>query len=191
MNVFSGRSSRASALVGVWIAGCAASLVALWSVDGPPVSLPPSGRAEYADWLSSGQALDTFAGLGRVSATIALGYLLLAALLQVAVCTWGSAGLRKRVGRFNPAPVAALVAVAVAGTGSLAGASPSSAPGPDPIPPPTMVMVEPDLPVEEDLPVEPPEVSAGTRGIRGTRGTRGCGPAGARNADAHRRCATG
>ncbi len=57
--------------------------------------------------------MDALAGVCRLASTVALGYLLVAALVHIVALTCGSDRARLLTARLNPAPVATMVALAV------------------------------------------------------------------------------
>ncbi|MCZ7629048.1 MAG: hypothetical protein M5U19_08270 [Microthrixaceae bacterium] len=136
----------------LWLATCAAAVMALWSVEEPRFDPPPSNPGAWSQWASGRDVLDATAGISRLLATAALGYLLLVSVAHLFALAWGPTGLHRFTARLSPKPVAALAATAVLGGSPLAAAMGTSggppAGGDDPvaIPAPVMRVVEDDGP---------------------------------------------
>ena len=109
----------------VWIAVCGASLAALWSITDPRFEPPSASLSEFGGWWGSRDPLDAVAALCRVAASVALGYLALAATALLTSSFASLPRLRRTIARLNPAPVAGLVTAATVMAAPAAGAAPA------------------------------------------------------------------
>lgn len=136
----------------LWVSACAGALALLWAVEETRFAPPPPNPAGWSRWASGRDVLDATAGVSRVLATVALGYLLFASVAHLLALAWGPAGLRRITARLSPAPVAALAATAVLGGSPLAAAMGSPGPhtggddDPGGIPAPVMRVIDDDAP---------------------------------------------
>lgn len=133
------------------------------------LSGPPAGPAGWEHWWSGREPLDAVAAIAALGASLAIGWLLLAATVHLVASCWGGRRLRTVTGRLMPSTMAALVAAAAFGSG------PAGAMATRPLPPagtadgtapPTMAVLDgedpttasppPTMRVEGADQVEPP-----------------------------------
>ena len=107
-----------------WIALCVAALAALWSITDPRFAPPTASLSQVDRWWAGRDPLDAIAALCRLAASLALGYLALAATALLASSFVSFPRLRRTIVRLNPAPVAGLVAAATVMAAPSAGAAP-------------------------------------------------------------------
>lgn len=160
-----------------WLAGCAVALVALWSVDQRRFDPPPADPATWTRWLSNREVMDAVAGVSRLVATVALGYLIIACVAHVLALLWGTSGMLRMTERLNPGPIATLAAAAVLGGSPLAAAATSSAAqraapdDTDPEPPVMVLVDEPRSTTSTTAPTAPTAEPAEPAEPAGTAGT--------------------